>query len=86
MAVPKCFVTPSLRNAAAGRLGRAARRLGSAGALALLLSGVLGGPGIAAAQTPSSLSGTWQLSCPVQGRMFLMRSPRQHIRAPRTQK
>lgn len=41
-----------------------ARRLGPAGALALLLSGVLGIPGVAAAQTPPSLSGSWQLSCP----------------------
>ncbi|MFZ0498559.1 MAG: hypothetical protein WAM52_05465 [Steroidobacteraceae bacterium] len=63
MAVPEYFVTPSLRVAAVGRVGRAARRLGAAGALALLLSGVLGVPGIAAAQTPPSLSGTWQLSC-----------------------
>lgn len=60
MAVPKYFVTSSVRVAAAGRVGRAARRLGSAGALALLLSGVLGVPGIAAAQTACRARG----SCP----------------------
>ena len=45
---------------------RAARRLGSAGAVMLLLSGVLGMPGIAVAQTPLPLSGTWRLSCPTR--------------------
>jgi hypothetical protein len=44
-------------------VSRAARALGPTGALALLLSGVLGVPGIAAAQTSRSLSGTWQLTC-----------------------
>lgn len=34
------------------------------GALALLLSGSLGLPGLAAAQAPPNLSGAWQLSCP----------------------
>jgi hypothetical protein len=62
--MPEHFASLSVRVAAARRVGRAARRLGSAGALALLLSGALGLPGIAAAQTSPSLSGTWQLSCP----------------------
>ena len=60
MAVPLQFDTPSLRAV------RAARRLGSASAVVLLLSGVLGMPGIAVAQTSPSLSGTWQLSCPTR--------------------
>ena len=42
-------------------------RLRPAGAAALLLSGVLAMPGIATAQGPPSLSGTWQLSCPGRG-------------------
>jgi hypothetical protein len=42
-------------------------RLRPAGALALLLSGVLAMPAIAAAQSTPTLSGTWQLSCPARG-------------------
>lgn len=57
MALSRHFVTT---------VGRAVRRLRPAGASALLLSGLLGLPGIAVAQTPPRLSGTWQLSC--QGR------------------
>ena len=64
MAVPEHSVTSSRPPAATARVGRALRSLRPAGALALLVSGVLGLSGIAAAQTPSSLSGTWQLSCP----------------------
>ncbi len=64
MAVLQHFVTPSPRLSAVARVGRAARRLGSAGAVALLLSGVLAIPDIAAGQTSPSLSGKWQLSCP----------------------
>lgn len=64
MAVPNHLVTTSPRPSAAARAGRAVRWLGPAGALALLLSGVLGVPCIAAAQTSPSLSGKWQLSCP----------------------
>jgi len=48
---------------AAARADRAARGPEPAGALAVLLSCVLGVPGMAAAQASSSLSGTWQLSC-----------------------
>lgn len=50
---------------------RAARGPGPAGALAMLLSGVLGAPGFALAQPAPTLSGTWQLSCP--GRMGRVR-------------
>ena len=63
MALPKHFVAAFPGSSAPRE--RAARRAasGTAGTLALLLSGVLGIPGIAAAQTSPSLSGTWQLSC-----------------------
>lgn len=64
MALSQHFVTPSPRLPVAARVGRAARRLGSGGAVALLLSGILAIPGIASAQTAPSLAGTWQLSCP----------------------
>jgi hypothetical protein len=63
MALPKHSVTSLPGSSAAAAVGRAARGLGAAGALALLLSGALGVPGIAVAQASSSLSGTWQLSC-----------------------
>jgi len=63
MALPKHSVTPSCRSAAAAKVAHAAHGLGPAGELALLLCGVLGMPAVAAAQTPASLSGTWQLSC-----------------------
>lgn len=64
MALPKHSVTSSSGSGpfAAATVGGAARGL-SAAALALLLGGALGMPRIATAQAPSSLSGTWQLSC-----------------------
>jgi len=71
MQVPEHFVTPSPGSSAAVRLVRAVRRSASAGALALLLSGSLWIPGITAAQTSASLSGTWQMSCATK------RGPRQ---------
>jgi hypothetical protein len=52
-------------------------RLRPAGAAALLLSGVLLMPGIATAQAPPSLSGTWLLSCP--GRAGRVRQVTLHI-------
>ena len=64
MTVSDEFVTPFPLYSNTVRVGRAARRLSSAVALALLLSGMLGMPGVAAAQTSPSLSGTWRLSCP----------------------
>jgi hypothetical protein len=64
MAVLQHFVTSPSRFSAAARAGRAARRLGSAGAVALLLTGILAIPGTASAQNSPSLAGTWRLSCP----------------------
>jgi hypothetical protein len=66
MPARKHFVTSSPGPHVAVKAARAAARLGSAGALALLLSASLWTPGVAAAQTSPSLSGTWQMSCPTQ--------------------
>jgi hypothetical protein len=43
---------------------RSVGRLRPTAMVALLLTGALAMPDIAAAQAPPSLSGTWQLSCP----------------------
>lgn len=65
MAFSEHFVTPSSARLAAARAFGPTRRLGLAGAWALLLSGgFLWAPGMAAAQGVPNLSGTWQLSCP----------------------
>lgn len=64
MATLKHFVTSSARFSPAWTMVRAVRRLSAAGALALLLTGTLWMPGMAAAQNASNLSGRWQLSCP----------------------
>jgi hypothetical protein len=77
MALHRHSVTSFPGSSAAGAVRRAARGLRAAGAVALLLSGTFGVPGIAVAQASSSLSGTWQLSC--SGRRGQVRQVRLQI-------